>query len=223
MQKIISGYHTFRKKVYPANEALFRELASGQKPEVLFITCSDSRVMPNLITQTRPGDLFICRTAGNIVPAFSQVTGGVSATIEYAVMALGVRHIIVCGHSDCGAMKGVLNPELVAALPRVAEWLRHCEAARAVVQQAYGHLEGEALLRAVTEENVAAQLTNLATHPSVIAKVRCGELQLHGWFYEIPTGEVLFRDPASGKFQPLAEISSSEEIAERPAYEIPSA
>jgi carbonic anhydrase len=223
MQKIISGYHTFRKKVYPANEALFRELASGQKPEVLFITCSDSRVMPNLITQTRPGDLFICRTAGNIVPAFSQVTGGVSATIEYAVMALGVRHIIVCGHSDCGAMKGVLNPELVAALPRVAEWLKHCEAARAVVQQAYRHLQGEALMRAVTEENVVAQLNNLATHPSVIAKVRSGELQLHGWFYEIPTGEVLFRDPATGKFRPLAEISSSEEITQTPAFEIPSA
>jgi carbonic anhydrase len=219
MEKILAGYGKFRKDVYPAHRALFQELATGQTPEILFITCSDSRVMPNLITQTRPGELFICRTAGNIVPAHGPSTGGVSATIDYAVMVLGVKHIIICGHSDCGAMKGVLHPEKVATLPRVAEWLHHCEAARQVVEHAYPGLDETARFRALTEENVVAQLNNLATYPSVIARMRTGELRIHGWFYDIPTGDVKYRDPESGQFRQLGEMDPG---AHRMAAQIPS-
>jgi carbonic anhydrase len=116
MKALVDGVKKFQQTAFPAHQDLFSELASGQSPEWLFVTCADSRIDPCLITQTKPGELFLCRNAGNIVPPFGEAMGGVSATIEYAVMALGVRHIIVCGHSDCGAMKGVLHPDKVAHL-----------------------------------------------------------------------------------------------------------
>ncbi len=129
MEKLISGLAKFQKTEFQKNKSLFKKLANKQEPETLFITCSDSRIDPNLITQTDPGELFICRNAGNIVPPHSLVTGGITASIEFAVMVLGVKHIIVCGHTDCGAMKGAMNPESVATLPHVSNWLSNCAAA----------------------------------------------------------------------------------------------
>ena len=131
MDHVISGVAKFQKEVYPNKKATFQKLANGQNPEVLFITCSDSRIDPNLVTQTDPGELFICRNAGNIVPPHSNQTGGMTASIEFAVAALGVSHIVVCGHTDCGAMKGAIKPEGLDALPHVKEWLSPSQETRA--------------------------------------------------------------------------------------------
>jgi carbonic anhydrase len=204
MQNILNGIFKFQREVVPERRDEFRNLATGQSPEVLFITCSDSRIVPNLITQTRPGELFICRNAGNIVPGYSDVSGGVTATIEYAVMALGVRDIVVCGHTDCGAMKGILRPDLVASMPNVAAWLRHADAVRQVIAENYGGLEGDDLLRAAIQENVLAQLRNLQTHPAVAARLRRGDIAIHGWVYHIGTGEIMTWSEPDQTFVPLS-------------------
>src|SRR5688572_19481788 len=183
MERLIQGVAKFQRDVFPEKQQLFEELASGQSPEALFITCADSRVVPDLITQTNPGDLFICRNAGNMVPPYGELHGGVSATIEYAVCALNVQHIIVCGHGDCGAMKGILHPEAVAHMPTVRTWLSHGEVARHVVKENYPNLSGDDALRAITEENVIAQLAHLRTHPSVAARLARGTIGVHGWVY----------------------------------------
>ena len=207
MEKILEGVRKFQREVFPEKSELFQRLASSQKPEVLFITCADSRVLPNLITQTEPGDLFICRNAGNMVPPYGEVHGGVSATIEYAVVVLGVRHIIVCGHTDCGAMKGVLYPEKVESLPTVKTWLNHGEMARRIVEENYGALSEHEKLAALTRENVVAQLMNLRTHPSVASRLVRGEMSLHGWIYDIPGGRVSVWDAVNSRFIPVEAYS----------------
>src|SRR3954452_23253510 len=137
MKQLIEGINKFRTDVFPAQSGLFSKLASGQTPQALFITCADSRVVPDLITQSQPGDLFICRTIGNLVPPHGDESGGVSAAIEYALEALNVPNIVMCGHSDCGAMKAVLQPEKVKDLPNTQAWLHHADAARHVVRHNY--------------------------------------------------------------------------------------
>src|SRR5271170_3206620 len=127
MQKLIQGIHEFQKENFVPLQGLFERLAKGQNPETLFITCSDSRIDPNLLTRSKPGDLFILRNAGNIVPAHGAGNGGEAATIEFAVAALGVKDIIICGHSHCGAMQSLLQPELVASLTAVSSWLSHAD------------------------------------------------------------------------------------------------
>jgi carbonic anhydrase len=209
MDRVLSGVVKFQQEVFPERADSFKELASGQQPEVLFITCADSRIDPAMITQTQPGELFICRNAGNVVPPHSNQTGGMTASIEYAVAALGVEHIVVCGHTDCGAMKGALNPESLARLPHVREWLGHCRAAVEVVREQQGELCAEHL-DCVTVENIALQLQHLRTHPAVAAKLATGRVQLHGWLYNIATGEVLRYDEATRSLAPLAD-------ADRPA------
>jgi carbonic anhydrase len=208
VKKIIEGLSRFQEDVFPQHEDLFAELASGQRPEALLITCSDSRIDPSLLTQTLPGDLFIIRNAGNIVPAFGQAVGGVTATIEYAVMALGVKDIIICGHSNCGAMGGVLHPERVAKMKSVASWLHFGEPARLVVEQKYSHLSGNELLHVLTEQNVLAQLNNIRTHPSVAAGLSKGALKLHGWVYDIGKGDVAAYDPAADRFVSLRHVNA---------------
>ncbi|MGE0406418.1 MAG: carbonic anhydrase [Candidatus Korobacteraceae bacterium] len=209
MRKILDGVLRFQKEVFPSQRDHFKKLASFQSPETLFITCSDSRVVPNLITQTEPGELFLIRNAGNIVPPYGETQGGVSATIEYAVIALGVKHIIVCGHTDCGAMKGILHPEKLKEMPTVAAWLHHGDAARQVVQTAYPELQGDDRLPAITRENVVAQLRNLTTHPCVAARQARGDLDLHAWVYNIGSGEVLMYDGDSRAFAPLGTMQSA--------------
>src|ERR1700747_3750559 len=158
MQKLIQGIHQFQKECFWPLRGLFEELVKGQNPETLFITCSDSRIDPTLLTKAQPGDLFILRNAGNIVPPHRAGNGGEAATIEFAVAALGVKDIIICGHSHCGAMKGLLQPEQVAALPAVAAWLAHAETTRRIIRENYVHLDGENRLTATVEENVLVQL-----------------------------------------------------------------
>ncbi len=215
MQKLIQGIHRFQQEDFRPLQGLFEQLSKGQSPETLFITCSDSRIDPNLLTRSQPGDLFILRNAGNIVPPHGAANSGEAATIEFAVVALGVRDIIICGHSHCGAMKGLLEPGQLAALPATAAWLAHAEAARRIVRENYTHLDGNRLLTATVEENVLVQLENLRTLPSVASRLVRGSLHLHGWVYKIETGEVFAYDLASGQFIPVAQYQYPSETAAR--------
>ena len=140
MQKLVEGIHRFQSETFSRDQGLFETLAEGQHPLALFITCSDSRIDPNRLTDTKPGELFIQRTAGNIVPPYGSVFAGEAATIEYAVMALKIRDIIICGHSHCGAMSGLLNPDSVKEMPAVEAYLKHAEATRRIVCENYQHL-----------------------------------------------------------------------------------
>ena len=203
MQKLVNGVHQFQRNIFRSQKELFQRLAQGQSPETLFITCSDSRINPNLVTQTEPGELFILRNAGNIVPAYGTIFGGEAATIEYAVTILGVKDIIICGHSLCGAMTGLLNPDGLSNVPAVANFLGHAEATRRIIKENYGHLEGSNLLTATVEENVLVQLENLRTHPAVAAGIVGGKLKLHGWVYKIETGQMFAFDPEAHQFSPI--------------------
>lgn len=204
MQKLVQGVHHFQREVFDSQRRFFERLALGQKPQALFITCSDSRINPNLITQSEPGELFILRNAGNIIPPYGSDANGEAATIEFAINGLGVADVIVCGHSHCGAMKGLLNPTDIESMPAVKAWLVHAEATRCIISKAYQHLKGDELLTATVEENVLVQLENLRTHPSVAAAMSQGKINLHGWVYKIHTGEVFAYDPDQGQFLPLA-------------------
>ncbi len=203
MNNIFEGVLHFQKNIFPKHQALFDQLATKQNPEVLFITCSDSRIDPNLVTQSQPGDLFICRNAGNIIPPHNQSTGGMTASIEYAVAVLGVRDIVVCGHTDCGAMKGVMDLENLKGLPHVKEWLGHCRSAVEVLK-AQGHELEPAQLNRLTEENVLQQLQHLKTHPVVASKLASGEVRLHAWMYDIETGGVCCSNGEDRTFEPMA-------------------
>jgi len=215
MQKLIQGIHQFQEENFRPLQGLFEQLSKGQNPETLFITCSDSRIDPNMLTRSQPGDLFILRNAGNIVPPHGAANGGEAATIEFAVAALGVKDIIICGHSHCGAMKGLLQPEMVAPLPAVASWLSHAEATRRIVRDNYKHLDGDRLVTATVEENVLVQLENLRTLPAVASRLVKGDLHLHGWVYKIETGEVFAYDSPNGQFVPVAQYQPSEATVRR--------
>jgi len=195
VEKLLGGVSRFQKHVYPKHQDLFEKLALGQRPDALFITCADSRIDPCLLTQTKPGELFICRVIGNIVPPYPDAVGGVSATIEYAVGVLEVPTVIVCGHTDCGVMKGALNPDALADYPNVATWLRYAR-----VEDRTAEPSPEFLLE-LTERNVVAQLQNLRTHPSVAARLKEGDLALYGWVYHIGPGTVTAYDEATHTFQ----------------------
>ncbi|MFJ7907362.1 carbonic anhydrase [Kitasatospora sp. NPDC096204] len=183
MQDLTDGVARFQRDVFPAKAQLFAHLATHHTPDTLFISCSDARVVPELITGTEPGDLFVIRTAGNLVPAHSPEADGVAASIEYAVAALGVKDIVVCGHSACGAMTALAQGHDLSAAPAVATWLRHADASVA-------RTAADGDVPALVRQNVLAQLANLATHPSVARALAEGKVALHGWVYDIPTGRV---------------------------------
>jgi carbonic anhydrase len=207
MKRLLEGYARFRADVFPKRAGLFQNLANHQKPSTLFITCSDSRIVPDMVLQSDPGDLFICRNAGNIVPSYGEVNGGVSATIEYAVLALGVENIIVCGHSDCGAMKAVLSRKKHDNMPTVDSWLQNSSSAMQVLESQssqHQHKSPHEMLRALTRANVVAQVQHLRTHPSVAAGLSKGTLNLYGWVYEIHTGEIQNFNSQQGRFVDLA-------------------
>lgn len=211
MKKIIDGVKKFQVDVFPKHKRLFGELASGQSPEVLFITCSDSRIDPCLITQTKPGELFISRNAGNIVPIYKPLkSGGITASIEYAVLALNVRHVVVCGHTDCGAMKGALDTEALTSLPHTKEWIQHSFDAVDRVKVRHGcscHEKlGENYLPEVIEENVIQQLTHLTSHPCIKEKMAAGLLEIHGWVYDIETGDVKILNQVDSTFSDLNHV-----------------
>jgi carbonic anhydrase len=195
VEKFLGGISRFQRDVYPQHRDLFEKLAVGQRPEALFITCADSRIDPCLLTQTKPGELFICRVIGNIVPPYPDSLGGVSATIEYAVGVLRVPEVIICGHTDCGVIRGALHPDALAAFPNVTTWLRYANIERREPEPS------AQVLLALTEENVVAQLKNLRSHPAVAARLEQGDLSLHGWVYHIGPGVVTAYNEERQKFE----------------------
>lgn len=200
MPTFAAGVVRFQNEVYPQKKELFETLSKGQSPEALFITCSDSRIETAMITQTGPGELFIVRNAGNIVPPHTTHTGGTTASIEFAVAALQVPHIVVCGHTECGAMKGAMNPEGLDALPHVKEWLSYSRAAVDIVNEIGAGLSESERMNMLLEQNIILQLNHLKTHPKVAMRLAKGNLQLHGWVYDIKTGEVHAYDEKQNKF-----------------------
>ena len=215
MQKLEEGVHHFQANYFARNRRLFQTLTEkGQKPETLFITCSDSRVVPTLITSAGPGELFIVRNVGNIVPAVERgVLGGVSAAIEYAIEVLEVGNVIVCGHTHCGAIDAILHPERVKHLPLVSRWLAESSRIPELIEERYGHLTGEARITAAVEENVLVQLENLRSFDFVARRLDEGKLTMSGWVFSIASGEVFDYDPGAQQF---VKMGSGERSSTRP-------
>ncbi|MGV3660782.1 MAG: carbonic anhydrase [Prosthecobacter sp.] len=210
MEELLSGIHQFHTQVFNREKDFYSKLVAGQSPSTLFIGCSDSRVDPTIITQSNLGELFVLRNAGNIVPSYGASNGGESATIEYAVSVLGVRDIVICGHSGCGALQALLHPEKLAKLPLVKSWLNHAEATRRVLDENYSEVKGEALLKAAIREHVLMQIENLQTHPCVAAKLQRGELTLHAWVYRMEKGDILAYSTEDGRFATLTGLDPKE-------------
>ena len=228
MERIIAGVHRFRTIEYPKNRERYQELArKQQRPMALFITCSDSRVLPHRITQTEPGDLFEIRNAGNIVPPHGAAAGGEGATIEYSLDVLGIKNIIVCGHSQCGAMKAMLEERPLDDLPAAKAWFANAEATKRIVKQKYHNFPMDELWTIATQENVLVQMNHVSTHPSVAARLASGEVRVFGWYYDIGSGQVLQYDQSLGQFlelnsearaaAPLPTLTSSNGHAHSPA------
>jgi carbonic anhydrase len=213
MQRLIAGVHKFRAGEFGRYRELFRNLArQGQKPHTLFITCSDSRVLAELITQSQPGDLFVVKNVGNIVPP-ATVTGSTNSTaaaIEFAVEVLQVSDIVVCGHSQCGAMEALMQPgSPPQTMPNLSEWLRVAGSVRGIIQREYKHLTNDAeRTTAAAEENVLFALENLHSYPPVQRRLGDGSLHLHGWFFKIATAELFAFDPEANQFLPLVREST---------------
>ena len=189
--------------MFPRQQELFAHLAQNHAPEAMMITCADARIDPGHLLQAKPGELFMLRNAGNMVPAYTSVLGAEAATIEYAMSALKLKHIIVCGHTDCGAMKAVLDPAMADEMPAVRNWLNHASCARKIVMDRHGHEDEQLRLRRLVEENVMAQLVNLQTHPAVASRLLAGAVHHYGWVYEIGTGKVFAFDAGRNEFRPL--------------------
>ncbi len=207
LARIVEGVRKFQSEVYPAQRAMFESLKGRQQPIAMFITCADSRVVPNLFTQTGPGDFFIERNPGNLVPRYGDFVGGVSAGVEYAMVVLKVPLIVVCGHTDCGVMKGLLRADQVNGLPAVQEWMRHAFEARHRVTRDHSGMPEAEKLRVITEYNVLAQIENLKSHPSVHSRAISGEVEIRGWVYDIGDGSIWAADPESGRFEKIGKES----------------
>ena len=206
MQRLVAGIHHFNSHTFGEQRELFQKLSKSQHPQACFITCSDSRIDPNLITSTDPGDLFVVRNPGNIVPPIGTSNNGEAAAVEYAIIALEVKDIIVCGHTGCGAMKGLLNPRDLKQLPLVRSWLKYAGATELIIRENYADLTGEELYTATAEENVLVQLEHLHTLPIVAARLGRGSIRLHAWMYNIASGQMFAYDSESRQFQPLSEM-----------------
>jgi carbonic anhydrase len=205
MERLIEGHKHFLAKVFPGRKDQFHLLAESQAPEWLVITCADSRIVPDMILQTGPGDLFITRSIGNVVPVAGGDADGITATIEYAVAVLKVKDIILCGHSDCGALKAALNPKSLEKLPKARRWLSHVEGAFSH-RQPLNPADGEhAELASLIRGNVVAQLANLRAQPSVAHAVVEGRLAVHGWYYDILRGRIERYDEDIKRFVPLVD------------------
>lgn len=204
IHSIIEGVCKFQGEAFPQMQSLFKELAKKQEPKVLFVTCSDSRVDPSLITQTDPGSLFLVQNAGNIIPPHGTPYGGTGASIEYAVTVLGVEHIIVCGHSSCGAMAALLDDDILASAPPIIKnWVSHAEATRAIVDLETKEQDAATKLKRTIARNVQVQISHLKTFPSVAAKLAAKKLTVHGWVYHIESGDIDVYDPMAEEFVPF--------------------
>lgn len=207
MIHLLPGLRRFTHDVFPTQQPLFQALSQSQHPHTLLITCSDSRIDPNLVTQTQPGEIFVVRNAGNIVPPFGASRGGEEAAIEFAVDGLGVANIVVCGHSYCGAMAALSKKVKLDHLPSLEKWLTHAQATKRRLRD-----KGEdSNLLSVVEENVLVQADNLRTHPAVSAGLRDGRVRVYGWVYHFETGAVTIYDPCRKAFVPSTEVDHGEQ------------
>jgi carbonic anhydrase len=202
IKRIIKGVSEFQNNYFNEHQEMFQQLSLGQNPEILFITCCDSRIDPNLMTQTKPGDLFIIRNFGNIIPPHSAVYSGEGATLEYAILSLNIKHIVICGHSHCGSMKALLRlQEVSEEMPIVYNWLKiHGESTRRLLKENYTKYEGEELLKIAIAENVLTQVENLETYPIIRSRMHAGTISLHAWVYEIETGKIFAYDASKGEY-----------------------
>lgn len=205
MKKLIEGLKHFQQHLLWERREKFERSAQGQSPCAMLITCSDSRVLPETIMQADPGDLFVSRNAGNLVPSADTITGE-AATIEYAVKALGVTDIIVCGHYRCGAVKAILNPEEAGTLSKTKQWLGHAAETCTAIRQDHPDLDGEALWDKAVERNALLQVSNLSKHPAVAAGLAASTVRLHAWVLRFETSEVLAYDPVTEDFVPLVDM-----------------
>jgi carbonic anhydrase len=212
LEQLKNGVRRFRSEIYPAQAEVFAQAATEpQRPHTLFITCADSRIDPNALTSTGPGEVFVTRNIGNMIPAYGEMLGGVSAVIEFAVTALGVRHAVICGHTDCGAMKALLDPSSTAKMPSVRNWLKNAQTALAVANTLHEHdvpTSGQAhaerpLVDVLTEQNVLLQIQHLKTHPSIATAMTLGDLTISGWIYDIASGTVSIAENNNPTFAPL--------------------
>jgi carbonic anhydrase len=208
MQQLIAGVHKFQQDELGRYRELFHRLSrEEQNPHTLFITCSDSRVLAELITQSQPGDLFVVKNVGNIVPP-ANVTGSTNSTaaaIEFAIQTLGVSDVVVCGHSHCGAMTALLDGlSGVEYMPHLREWIDLAAPVRRLIERDYSHLtDHDARTTAAAGENVLFALENLHTYPAVAKRLAAGTLRLHGWFFQIATAELFAYDLTTQQFQPI--------------------
>lgn len=201
-----SRLQQFLKNHHNPNHPLYQQLKHGQDPKILLITCSDSRILPGQLLQSKPGEVFIIRNAGNIVPAMPD-EGGENATVEYALTALDLDHIIICGHSHCGAMTGLLNPDAIQMMPTVQKWLQHGPDREQLLKTCKGKSKEETILNAV-KANVLLQLDHIQSHPAYKALKEEKEVQLHGWVYDFESGTVLSYDKGSNDFDHLTDVES---------------
>lgn len=208
MKNFLEGYLRFRKDIFPQRKDQFHLLAESQAPEVLFITCADSRIVPDLILQTEPGELFISRNIGSVVPPFGEADAGVLSALEYAMQALKVKHVIICGHSDCGAVKAVLHKTDLTGMPAIRKWLKYVETAWQYREPGDPTGDERAQHTALIHANIVAQLHNLKTHPAVAAGLANGTLQIHGWYYDIMTGAIEAYDQQTRRFALLEDSAS---------------
>ena len=205
LAELKAGIRKFRTETYPKNKATYlQSVKEPQRPHALFITCADSRLDPELITQSGPGDIFVTRNIGNLVPAYGEMLGGVSAVVEYAVTGLKVQHVVICGHSDCGAMKALIRPESLTEMPAVRNWMNNAAAAMSVAKSMAKKDERPSeFVRRLTEETVLLQLQHLRTHPSVAGAMAREELTISGWVYDIGKGEVRITEDGGREFHPV--------------------
>lgn len=205
MDKIVEGIRRFRRDIYPGLKPLYDDLVkTGQKPHALVIGCSDSRVAFESLTGCGPGELFIVRNAGNIIPQYGKYMGGVTASIEFAVKALPIRDVIVCGHTHCGAMAALLRPETSTDMPAVQKWVSFAKQAKRRIGKEHTHAFDTHLREAIAE-NVKLQVEHLRTYPCIQEKIKSGQIRLHGWVYEIENGDVVEHDEADNRWMSLTE------------------
>ncbi len=202
--RLLTGVRHFRENEYPQRQGTYKQITlQGQRPHSLFITCADSRIDPELITQSGPGDIFVARNIGNLVPAYGEMIGGVSAVIEYAVAGLEVDQIVICGHADCGAMKALLHQEQLERMPTVRRWLQNAHTALSISEAKGSRTDEQQFLEELIEQNVLLQLNHLRTHPSVAGRIAQGRLAVYGWVYDFQSGNVLMYEEAEKRFQPI--------------------
>lgn len=206
MDKLYKGIRGFREEYFKKEEEFFKRLSKGQKPEVLFVTCADSRVDPALVTQSRPGDLFIVRNVGNIIPPYDALKdkNSVAAAIEFAVLYLKVNDIIICGHSDCGAIEALYkNDSEMEEMPHLRDWLKIMQPVKNSIDNLNPEDSRDDLRHKTETENILAQIENIQTYPFVAQALKQHALYLHGWYYNLATGYMYAYNPNTGRFEKI--------------------